>query len=373
MIRYSAMRRTQWAMRLTLYALLIAHCAVLAPNAWAIGNSQVGTSRASFLKIGPGARPEGMGEAYTGLADDIDAIYYNPAGLATIKSPELIGMHMQWFQSIQYEYAAFAYPTQNHGTWGFAVTDLHTNNIDARTGDTDAPDGQFSAIEGAYWLSYANHVTDKLSLGANAKFIRETIDTTNANAYAADGGALYETGWKGVKLGASVQNIGTQVKLVNEADPLPLLVRAGGSIPLREANAPSVLRNMVLSSDIIIPRDHQVGLDLGGEYVGHLRDGFGYSLRSGYQTANTDVSGLSGVSMGGGLIIGRMNVDFAWVPFGDLGNTYRLSLHLKFGPAGEDLNAPAQMKQASAGPLSSQGRLADKSDSDAALEQLLSL
>jgi hypothetical protein len=330
---------------------------------WGFGKSQVGTSGAEFLKIGPGARPEGMGEAFTGVADDIDAIYYNPAGLATLKSPELTGMHMDWFQSIQYEYAAFAYPMQKYGTWGFAITDLHTNNIDARTGDTDAPDGQFSAIEGAYWLSYANHVTDKLSLGTNAKFIRQSINSTTANAYAADGGALYDTGWKGVRLGAAVQNIGTSVKFVNESDPLPLLFRAGASIPLRETAAPSFLRNMLLSSDIILPRDHQAGVALGGEYVGRLRDDLSYSLRTGYQTLNTDVtSGFSGVSMGGGLTFGRLGVDFAWVPFGDLGNTYRFGMHLKFGQSKENVEPPNQLKQASLQP-----------EHDTSLEQLLSL
>src|SRR6202142_2086172 len=100
---------------------------------WAFGSSDVGTSGAEFLKIGPGARPAGMGEAFTGVADDIHAIYWNPAGLGTLKTAEITGMHMQYFQSIQYEFAAFAYPTKENGTWGFATTNLHTDNIDRRT------------------------------------------------------------------------------------------------------------------------------------------------------------------------------------------------------------------------------------------------
>lgn len=330
------MKFKRWGRVMLLMSLLNSELCLLNSVGWAFGSDQVGTSGAEFLKIGPGARPEGMGEAFTGLSDDIHAIYYNPAGLATLKNPELTGMHMQWFQSIQYEFAAFAYPTQNYGTWGFAVTDLHTDNIDARTGDTDQANGQFSALESAYYLSYANHVTDRLSLGGNVKFIRQSIDSVNANAYAADGGALYETGWHGVRLGGAVQNVGTQVKFVNESDPLPFLIRGGASVPLRETNAPDCFRNLLLSSDIIVPRDHQAGVALGGEYTGHLFDGLSYSLRSGYQSLNTDVTGLSGVSMGGGLTFGRVSFDFAWVPFGDLGNTYRYALHIKFGPSGDE-------------------------------------
>src|SRR5262249_47352684 len=122
-----------------------------ASRAWAFGSDEVGTSGAAFLKIGPGARPAAMGEAFTGVADDIHAIYYNPAGLALLKKPELTAMHMQWFQSINYEFAAFAYPTEKYGTWGFAVSDLHTDNIDRRTDDTDAAINQFSATDNAYW------------------------------------------------------------------------------------------------------------------------------------------------------------------------------------------------------------------------------
>src|SRR5687767_5725272 len=55
---------------------------------FAFGNDNAGTSGAAFLKIAPGARPVGMGEAFTGVADDIHSVYFNPAGLAMIHKPE---------------------------------------------------------------------------------------------------------------------------------------------------------------------------------------------------------------------------------------------------------------------------------------------
>jgi hypothetical protein len=315
----------------------------------AFGKDQVGTSGADFLKIAPGARPVGMGEAFTGVADDVHAIYWNPAGLATLHNPELTAMHMQWFQSIQYEFAAFAYPTENHGTWAIAVTDLHTDNIDARTEDTDAAAGQFSAIEGAYYVSYAKSVTDRLSLGGNMKFIRQSIDSTSANAFAVDGGALYDTRWNGVKVGSSIQNFGTKVKFVDESDPLPFLIRLGGSVSLNQTNAPAYFRNLLLSSDVILPRDHQPGIAFGGEYQGQMSRGLGYSLRSGYNTLNTDVGGLSGVSVGAGINFNRVSFDFAWVPFGDLGSTYRYAVRIRFGPSGAGKDEkPVRLQKAEA-------------------------
>ena len=190
-----------------------------------------------------------MGQAYTGVADDIDAIYWNPAGLAKIAHPELEGMHMQYFQNIGYEYAAFAYPTARHGTWGMAITNLHTDDIQARTQDSDTPTGTFSAIDSAYYISYAYPLTARLSVGANMKWIREAIDTAHANAYAGDGGLLYETGWHDLRVGAALQNVGTHVKFNEESDPLPLTYRFGASLPAGQANL------FLLSSDLILPRD----------------------------------------------------------------------------------------------------------------------
>jgi hypothetical protein len=298
------------------------------PLAYGFGSSDVGTSGAVFLKIGPGARPAAMGEAFTGVADDIHSIYYNPAGLTSLRGPELTGMHMQWFQNVNYEFAAFAYPTKEHGTWGFAVSNLHTDDINRRTDDTEAPINQFGSSDNAYWLSYAYPITDKLSLGANTKYISQTLDSVNAHAYAVDGGLLYDTGWHGLRFGSSLQNLGTQVKFQTESDPLPLTIRLGASVQPIE-------KNLILSSDLILPRDHQVGVALGGEYHKMVREGLGYSIRSGYRS-DTDVSGFAGVSAGGGLEFGRAGFDFAWVPFGELGNSYRYSLHLKFGPSAED-------------------------------------
>jgi hypothetical protein len=291
-------------------------------------NDKAGTSAAAFLKIGPGARPVGMGEAYTGVADDIHAIYWNPAGLGRLERPELTGMHMQWFQDIQYEFAAFAFPTRSLGTWGFAVSNLHTDNIDRRLEDTDEAIGQFGSSDKAYWLSYGHRLSSRLAVGGNLKYVHQTLDSVTGTAWAVDGGLLYETGWRHLRLGASAQNLGTKVKFNNEGDPLPMTFRFGASAPVWR-------KKLLLSSDLILPRDHEVGLAVGGEYKHWYTRTMAYSVRSGYRT-DSDVDGLKGVSAGGGLTFGRVSVDFAWVPFGELGNSYRYALHVKFGPPSKD-------------------------------------
>ena len=232
-------------------------------------------------------------------------------------------MHMQYFQAIQYEFFGFAYPTANNGTWGLGVTNLHIDHIERRTEDTDKSAGDFGSSDSAYWLSYGRPITSRLALGANAKYIRQSLDNVTAIAYAADLGMTYDLDWQHARLGASAQNIGTKVKFVNEADPLPFTMRFGGSVRPWE-------KRFLLSSDVIVPRDHRLGLALGGEYNNNISDFIGYSVRSGYRT-DSDVEGLKGVAVGAGLRAGRARFDFAWVPFGELGSSYRFALHIRFG------------------------------------------
>ena len=59
-------------------------------------HSKVGTTGSQILKIGMGARPAGMGEAYVGLADDISAIWWNPSGLSRLDKKEMIVNYTKW-------------------------------------------------------------------------------------------------------------------------------------------------------------------------------------------------------------------------------------------------------------------------------------
>jgi len=295
---------------------------LLAMNGFA-ASKNAGTSGAQFLKVAPSARAAGMAEAFTGVADDIQSMYWNPAGLAFMRAPELSAMHMQYFSDIQFEAASYAHPTEFVGTFGFSIVNLHTDSIERRTEDTAAAIGQFKASDTAYQISHAMKWSDSLSLGSSFKYIRQTLDSAKATAFAFDGGARYDTPWHDIRLGLAVQNVGTESKFNTEGDPLPRTVRLGASKPFLN-------QKLLIASDLLFPRDHDIGLALGGEYRHALSRDLALIARSGYRT-DADADGLSGISAGGGFQFGRATVDFAWVPFGDLGNAYRFGLHLKFG------------------------------------------
>src|SRR5437879_1768420 len=87
--------------------------------------SDTGTTAANFLKLGIGPRAIAMGEAQVGLADDVYATYWNPAGLASLKIPEAGFVQNQYLENISAQYLAFAYPHPTLGTLAASISYLN--------------------------------------------------------------------------------------------------------------------------------------------------------------------------------------------------------------------------------------------------------
>ncbi len=308
-----------------------AAAALMTAQAHGFGWSDKGTSGAQFLKIAPGARIPAMGEAAAADCSDAYALYYNPAALGRIKRPEAALAHNSYFQGIRHDFGAVAVPMlawtnsplpgNSIGTLGFSVTSLGVGGIERRgVVETDAPSDTFGASDFAYTAGYGYELSQALALGGSLKAIEQTLDSAHASAFAADGGLLYGAGEFAV--GAGFRNMGGGVSLGSSPDPLPFLMYAGAAYRQKGP--------LHLAVDIRVPRDHRVMLSLGGEYRRPVGQGMSAALRAGYNSANTDPDGLTGVVAGAGLGYGNMEFDFAWIPFGDLGNTFRYSLQLKF-------------------------------------------
>lgn len=287
-------------------------------------NSKVGTTVAQFLKIGVGGRPIGMGSAYAGIADDVNAIYWNPGGIGQIKGTELMAMHNAWFQSINQEYIAFAQGTKI-GTIGIGITYLAVTDIEKRVGDTETADGTFVAADMAAGLAYGLEVTPGFYAGLMAKFISQKIDDKQATGMAGDIGVLFRVNEK-VGVGLVAQNLGAAMKFTNTdtgtetgtGDPLPMNIKAGlGYKPTA---------GLTIGLDVNVPNDNNVNAAAGVEYSWQMGNTFAIVPRAGYKTG-TD---LGAMSAGIGFQLSGLGLDFAYVPAGDLGDTYRVSMLVKF-------------------------------------------
>lgn len=299
--------------------IILLYCLSIIASSLPVFAGGKGTTSASFLKIDIGARPVGMGGAFCAIADDVNAILYNPAGLVQISRPEVALTHNEWIQGIRSEFAGLAIPIGEYWAIGFAGNYLFITGLEKRDSEGEELGETFEAGGMLGALTLSNRLKDsKISLGVTAKYIQENLDDMTDTSYALDIGMMYEL--EKLKLGCAVQNLGGKITLYNEGFPLPLIIRLGGSYELTET--------LKLGLEIRKP-DGDVDIRAGGELF--VADKF--FLRGGYKL-NAEENTGSGISLGLGFNSrDRFQVDYGYLPFGDLGNTHRLSMTLWFGRA----------------------------------------
>jgi hypothetical protein len=290
-----------------------------------------GTEGAAFLDIPVGAGPAALGGGYTALANDAYATTYNPAGLGFMDSSQFSGQHLSYLDSIHYEYLSFGVPLPRSSACssavdcpgsalGGSVQYLGSGDINGMDASGN-PTGDFSSYYAAYNLSYGHSFNEKLALGLTGKMIHAKLDDVSASAYAADLGAMYRV-QKDLTLGASLTNLGSKLKFLNEGDPLPLAFHIGGAY---QPNS-----HWMLTAEGVYPQTGLASFHLGGEW----RPLELIALRAGFRTDTLkENSTLAGASLGLGLNVWGQELAYAWLPYGDLGNTHYISLLMKFGEA----------------------------------------
>lgn len=294
-----------------------------------------GTTAANFLKIGAGARPSGMGETFVGTADDVNAIYWNPSGLAQLPGWEVEFMHGAWMQGVSYDYVATGGPIGHAGSFGLSTTLLNAHDIQGYQPDASGnpqPSGLFSASSGAGTLAYAQRLdaifgdsAPEMTIGAAVKFIMQSLGGVNHSAYSADAGALWHL-TDALQVGGVVSDIGTS----SIGYSTPLHATLGGAYVAR-----SVLKrgdHFIGSLDAVYWTDNQPRISAGIEY-GIPMHPLTAAIRLGYRAQSNGV--LSGFTAGAGLgLVTRSQfqagLDVAYVPYGELGNALRIGLDLKF-------------------------------------------
>lgn len=309
----SASRSSRAATRPFLIIIILIQ---LSNSTWAFN----GTEGASFLDIPVGGGPAAMAGAYTAQAADAYAPVYNPAGLGFLPSTQIAGQHLSYLETIHYEFLSGVHPFKKAGgALGFSTQYLGSGDI-THTNDLGDILGTYSSHYASYNVSYGRKYTRKLSLGMTAKMIEAKINDTSAHAFAADLGSFYRYN-ENLDLAATITNIGTKLKFVDQADPLPLAVHVGGAF------WPSPHWNTGM--EVVY---HQYGLASVHTAVEWIPISL-ISLRTGFRTDTIrELGPMAGLTLGMGLHLWGSEFDYAWVPMGDLGTTQYFSLVIRFWP-----------------------------------------
>ncbi|OGR76131.1 MAG: hypothetical protein A2X32_02560 [Elusimicrobia bacterium GWC2_64_44] len=287
-----------------------------AASAYAAGP---GTTGASFLKVGVGARELAMGSAASVLTEGAGAANWNPAKLAGLKGKHLSASYNMLFIDESQGYLGFATQLKDDmGVLGGGMNYLTVGDIERRAGDTENPDSLFDSNNMALAFSYARaEVRPGLALGASLKYISQDLDTQTDKAVAVDLGSTYQLN-DTYTAAFVVQNLGGKVG----PDNLPLLIKGGVARSFLDGK-------LAAAADVDwLAYDERFYLDLGAEYL----LGKGLAFRAGYQLGRSqdELGGLTGLGAGLGLKFDRFTLDYAYVPFGDLGDTHRMTLGFTF-------------------------------------------
>jgi len=294
------MRRSLW--RVLVATILII---ILASVCYANG---AGTTGANFLKIGVGARAAALGDAFTAVVDDSTSLYWNPAGLAKMEKRQLSATYNMWFAGINQGYLGMGFPLSRRGVIAGGVNYVDMGDFDGRD-ESGNPTGTFTASALNYQLGYANRFGEKLIWGISAGLVQDTIAEDIKSTYAANLGLIYKSS-ESLSLGLALQNVGGELG----SDPLPFVAKIGMAY---------TWKSLLLALDIASPTDNDLYYGAGIEWW--IMDGI--ALRVGYKT-NQDIG--EGLTAGLGFSKGKIRFDYAYVPYGELGNTHRVLLGMSF-------------------------------------------
>ena len=327
-----------------------------------VGQSNVGTTAASFLDIGIGARSLAMGGAFTAVANDATALYWNPAGITNILQPTAHFYYAPWFVDIDFTHGAAVVPLGRMGTLGLSITSVTMDEMKVRTLQVPEGTGELFEVSNlALATTYARKLTDRFSFGLNIKLVQEKIWHMNANVIAADVGCLFVTKNKGIRIGMSISNFGGKMKLEGydtERDfdidetifgnndkidshldtqgwPLPLVFRAGISKDVLDDK----MHKLTLAGDAIHPNNNYEYLNLGLEYtfmgIGSVRAGQSYVFLEEHEEDDKREEMTNQFTIGAGLNykIPRgpgIQLDYVVRDFGVLKSVGSYSLNISF-------------------------------------------
>ena len=179
------------------------------------GVNKTGTTAAKFLSIGVGSKAVGMGGAYTSIANDATAMYWNPAGVSFYNTKEVYFNHANWIADISFDYFGITIPTGGKSIIGFNITSVTMDEMEVtRYGNEDTGE-TFRAADYAFGSTFSVSLTDRFSLGFNGKYIQQSIANSHAGGLALDIGTLFATPF-GFRLGSSISNFGPKLNMTGD-------------------------------------------------------------------------------------------------------------------------------------------------------------
>ncbi len=300
-----------------------------------------------FLNVGTDARSAALSGAMTSLDGGSSSLFYNPAGMARMTGAVNVSMGKTlWIADIDYSHVSAGFPIRDgdYGVVGLSLQAVDYGEMVETIRSTNEQGylelGKFNPTALALGLSYSRALNEKFSVGGNVKYARQFLgtgvvqydtsrkeisrrDEFKTDVIAFDIGILYRTGFKSLNFGMVVRNFSKEIKYVDENFQLPLTFKIGVSMDMMDLfDVDPEEQSFLLSIDAEHPRDFPEIIRAGGEYTIFKL----FALRGGYVFGPSMESYTIGLGALKHYEQYGFGFDYAYTPYGELGNIHRFSL-----------------------------------------------
>jgi len=270
--------------------------------------SKAGTAGLQSLKILPGARDAALGGAVAALTHDVTSVFVNPGGLAFVEQTQASVSHVAWLAGSRTDAAVVATPV---GGFVLALSAVRFGIDEFEETTVRQPLGtgrMVSAGDVLVGVAAGRRFSDKLTIGLQFKYVRESLDNDAVSNILFDVGTIYYTGFHNLRLAFALQHFGPDMKVISQKFRSPLLFRvgAGEDIAIGEDH------HLTAGVDLVHPTDNNEWVNFGLEYdmlnLVSLRAGYRINVERGKFSLGAGVHppAVAGVTLG---------VDYAYTHF----------------------------------------------------------
>ena len=313
--------------------------AQLVPN---LGGQRTGISAFQFLKLGVGARGVAMGESFVAVANDVSALYWNPAGLTQFKEDQAMASHTEYVVDIKHDFFGIVYHITDQDAVGASFSSLYMKDMEITTEAQPFGTGRYFTFgDIAVGLTYSKRMTDQFSFGATVKYVEETLDVLKKRSVMVDLGTFYWTGLGSTRFAVVISNFGADVNPVGtvsqfngtvasafQSFSLPTVFKLGVAYDPIDSDDQKLTTSVQLNHPNDNAEHFRIGLECSWQQTFFVRGGLkrtiGQRLLAADGTSEEDFTLGAGVNVAVG--ISKVSADYAFSNYNRLGTVHRISL-----------------------------------------------